>query len=51
MDALLTKNEPKAQGEKHATKKISGSEILLRSLIAEKVETIFGYPGGAIMPV
>jgi acetolactate synthase-1/2/3 large subunit len=51
MDALLTKNEPKAQGERHATKKISGSEILLRSLVAEKVETIFGYPGGAIMPV
>lgn len=51
MGALLTKNEPKAQGEKQAVKKISGSEILLRSLVAEKVETIFGYPGGAIMPV
>lgn len=51
MGALLTKTEPKSQGEKPAVKKISGSEILLRSLIAEKVETIFGYPGGAIMPV
>jgi acetolactate synthase-1/2/3 large subunit len=51
MGALLTKTEPKSQGEKQAAKKISGSEILLRSLIAEKVETIFGYPGGAIMPV
>jgi len=51
MGALLTKTEPKSQGEKEAIKKISGSEILLRSLIAEKVETIFGYPGGAIMPV
>ena len=51
MGALLTKTEPKSQGEKQAVKKISGSEILLRSLIAEKVETIFGYPGGAIMPV
>ena len=30
---------------------ISGSEILIRSLLAEGVETIFGYPGGAIMPV
>lgn len=51
MGALLTKTEPKSQSEKHEIKKISGSEILLRSLIAEKVETIFGYPGGAIMPV
>src|SRR5688572_22220556 len=51
MDALLTKTETRPQGEKTAAKKISGSEVLLRSLIAEKVETIFGYPGGAIMPV
>lgn len=51
MGALLTKTEPRSQGEKQAVKKISGSEILLRSLIAEKVVTIFGYPGGAIMPV
>jgi acetolactate synthase-1/2/3 large subunit len=51
MGALLTKTEPKSPGEKQAARKISGSEILLRSLIAEKVETIFGYPGGAIMPV
>ncbi len=34
-----------------AHEKISGSEILVRSLIAEKVNTIYGYPGGAIMPV
>lgn len=51
MGALLTKTEPKTAGEKQEARKISGSEILLRSLIAEKVETIFGYPGGAIMPV
>ncbi len=31
--------------------KISGSEALLKTLIAEGVDTIFGYPGGAIMPV
>lgn len=51
MGALLTKTEPKSPGEKQAARKISGSEVLLRSLIAEKVETVFGYPGGAIMPV
>ena len=30
---------------------ITGSEAVCRSLIAEGVDTIFGYPGGAIMPV
>ncbi|WP_439582199.1 biosynthetic-type acetolactate synthase large subunit [Dyadobacter bucti] len=30
---------------------INGSHALIRSLIEEGVETIFGYPGGAIMPV
>lgn len=33
------------------TDTIPGSEVLIRSLIAEGVDTIFGYPGGAIMPV
>lgn len=31
--------------------KITGSEALMKSLINEGVDTIFGYPGGAIMPV
>lgn len=31
--------------------RISGSDAVVRSLIAEGVETIFGYPGGAITPV
>ncbi|MCR5138539.1 MAG: biosynthetic-type acetolactate synthase large subunit [Bacteroidaceae bacterium] len=30
---------------------ITGSEALMRSLSAEGVKTIFGYPGGSIMPV
>lgn len=32
-------------------KKIKGSEILMKSLLAQGVEVIFGYPGGQIMPV
>lgn len=31
--------------------RISGSEAVMRSFLAEGVETIFGYPGGAIIPV
>ena len=30
---------------------VSGSVALLEALITEGVETIFGYPGGAIMPI
>ncbi|HSK14369.1 MAG TPA: biosynthetic-type acetolactate synthase large subunit [Phnomibacter sp.] len=41
--------------EKAATDKsvslLSGSEIVLKALLSEKVDTIFGYPGGAIMPI
>ena len=33
------------------TKKITGSEALLNILLEEGVDTIFGYPGGAIMPI
>jgi acetolactate synthase-1/2/3 large subunit len=49
MDALLTKTKSRVDLSKSL--KISGSEILLRSLVAEGVDTLFGYPGGAIMPV
>ena len=30
---------------------ITGAEAIMRCLVEEGVETIFGYPGGAIMPV
>ena len=29
----------------------SGSQLLLEAIAAQGVDTIFGYPGGAIMPV
>ncbi|GGC10891.1 biosynthetic-type acetolactate synthase large subunit [Dyadobacter sediminis] len=41
--------EPKVSIDKPEL--INGSHALIRSLIEEDVETIFGYPGGAIMPV
>ncbi len=34
-----------------ATQSISGSKAVLEAFIAEGVDTIFGYPGGAIMPI
>ncbi|HEX9825010.1 MAG TPA: biosynthetic-type acetolactate synthase large subunit [Flavobacteriaceae bacterium] len=33
------------------TQRISGSEAIIKCLIAEGVDILYGYPGGAIMPV
>ena len=33
------------------TIRITGSEAVVRSLMAEGVDILYGYPGGAIMPV
>ncbi|MBT3742503.1 biosynthetic-type acetolactate synthase large subunit [Polaribacter sp.] len=35
----------------NVTERISGSEAIVRCLIEEEVKIIYGYPGGAIMPV
>lgn len=34
-----------------ATQRVSGSQAVILSLLEEGVDTIFGYPGGAIMPI
>ncbi len=46
METLEIKSKPKAMVET-----ITGAEAVVKSLIAEDVQIIFGYPGGAIMPV
>ena len=46
MDAqILKETKPKA------TIKTTGADAVIRCLLAEGVDTIFGYPGGAIMPI
>jgi acetolactate synthase-1/2/3 large subunit len=44
---------PKVIENQKATdiEKISGAEAVIKCLLEEGVDTIFGYPGGAIMPV
>jgi acetolactate synthase-1/2/3 large subunit len=39
------------ESAKSETIEVSGSVALLEALIVEGVDTIFGYPGGAIMPI
>jgi acetolactate synthase I/II/III large subunit len=45
------KVKKEAVAAKPVANKISGSQILLNCLVAEGVDVLFGYPGGAIMPV
>jgi len=43
-------NTPSPAGSA-ALPRISGSEAVIRSFLAEGVDTVFGYPGGSIIPV
>ncbi|GAB3333090.1 biosynthetic-type acetolactate synthase large subunit [Larkinella ripae] len=45
----LTAEEPQPAAK--LLKPLTGAEALMQALVEEGVETIFGYPGGAIMPV
>ncbi|SKB29178.1 acetolactate synthase, large subunit [Parapedobacter luteus] len=47
----ITKNTTPSHQEGKASIQLSGSQAVLEALLAEGVDTIFGYPGGAIMPI
>ena len=34
-----------------ASREMTGSEIVLKALIDQGVDTVFGYPGGAVLPI
>ena len=42
---------PKSAPTDCSTKLIPGAEVLLKALEAEGVEVVFGYPGGAVLPI
>jgi len=44
----ITKDTPQKEAE---TIQLSGSQAVLEALLAEGVDILFGYPGGAIMPI
>lgn len=50
METLALKKE-KTTAAKKNPQNISGSVAVLEAFLAENVDTIFGYPGGAIMPI
>lgn len=46
-----TQTIEKTKTETTKTERITGCEAIIRCLIAEGVDILYGYPGGAIMPV
>ena len=52
MNACSDPQPPNLGGSKRKMRdRITGAKALMRALQAEGVKTIFGYPGGSIMPV
>jgi len=48
---MQTQTKKKEEKQKVSGKKMTGAEALILTLLEEGVDTIFGYIGGAIMPV
>ena len=48
---MNTQTNKKNKEVANKTERITGSEAIIRCLIAEGVDVLYGYPGGAIMPV
>ncbi|MGB3773715.1 MAG: biosynthetic-type acetolactate synthase large subunit [Leeuwenhoekiella sp.] len=48
METQTMKLQP---NDNQVTERITGKEAIIKCLLAEGVETLYGYPGGAIMPV
>ncbi len=48
---MKTEKKPRTETKKDEPVRMKGAEALMESLVREGVDIIFGYPGGAIMPV
>ena len=48
---MATKTKTQAAKASKETIRISGAEAVIKCLLAEGVDLLYGYPGGAIMPV
>ena len=48
---METLKAQKKEQQKQTTMRITGAEAIIQCLLAEGVDLIYGYPGGAIMPV
>ncbi|RCW90341.1 acetolactate synthase large subunit [Winogradskyella arenosi] len=51
LNPMEIKTEENKLKQSSTTERISGSEAIIKCLLAEGVDILYGYPGGAIMPV
>jgi acetolactate synthase-1/2/3 large subunit len=51
METIIAKTTEEKVEAKSAPTTLTGSQAVLEACIAEGADTIFGYPGGAIMPI
>jgi len=51
MSTITAAPTQSTEEKKASTTSVSGSVAVLEAIMAEGVDTIFGYPGGAIMPI
>lgn len=51
MSLEVQEADSKTENTKATTRTVSGSEAILEIFLKEGVDTLFGYPGGAIMPL
>jgi acetolactate synthase-1/2/3 large subunit len=47
----MTQADTKTAGMATATSQMTGAEIIVRALVDQGVEVLFGYPGGAVLPI
>ncbi len=47
----IIKMNKKDKKKKSAAKEMTGAEMVIQALIDQGVDTIFGYPGGAVLPI
>ncbi|MBM3539222.1 MAG: acetolactate synthase 3 large subunit [Alphaproteobacteria bacterium] len=48
---MTTKTSPTSDNTAAPTQEWTGSEIVLKALVEQGVDVIFGYPGGAVLPI
>ena len=48
---METTTDKKVKNANPKTLHISGAEAVIRCLLAEDANLVYGYPGGAIMPI
>jgi len=49
--SAITETQPSKMEKEKTIKKVTGAEAVVLSLLEEGVDKVYGYPGGAIMPV